>query len=75
VVGWNKEKMVMTDDILKKELEITKSDNKYKIIVAIAKEARKLNERKRNIGSEKVTTTALRMVMNNEVEIRMPADK
>jgi len=65
----------MTDDILKKELEITKSDNKYKIIVAIAKEARKLNERKRNIGSEKVTTTALRMVMNNEVEIRMPADK
>ncbi len=55
---------------MKKESEVLKSKNKYQTIVAISKEARKLNERKRHTEHEKITTTALRYVVDGEVEIR-----
>lgn len=57
---------------MKREAEVLQAKNKYQMIVAITKEARKLNERKRHVENEKITTTALRYVVDGEVEIRLP---
>ena len=57
---------------MKIETQLINSENKYRAIVVVAKEARKLNERKRELVGEKITTTAMQKLVNGALEIKEP---